>query len=852
MTPPAPDFPGSDPIERRIVRALRSARRALFVERIWPPLAAMAGVIALFVAVSWLGLWLVVPDWARLVLLTLFGIAFLAPLVLLTRVRVPDTAEALSRVEAETGGTHHPVTGYRDGLAAGSADPVTRALWTAHRRRLAEGLERISAGLPRPETWRHDPFAVRVVVGLLVVIGFGVASGDHLGRLKSAFRTATAGAGPGFRIDAWVAPPAYTGRAPVFLTGDLAAGEDPAAGRRFEVPAGSEVIVRVQGRAVPVAIRRDGDGGFQPVPAAPPPADARHTASPQPAAREYRTPLDRGATVALGDPHDPLALWQFSVDPDRAPTVRFVEAPRATTAGALELLYAIDDDYGAVSGKAEIAQVKPATGPLPRPLVAAPDVPLAVPAGRAPRREGERTTRDLTAHPWAGAPVTITLSVTDQAGQEGRSATVATELPAKRFFNPVARALIEQRRDLALDADAQLEVLEALDAIQLAMEGMDDNAGAYLGVHTVYRQLAAARTDAELVTVVDALWDLARIVEDGNLSEAARALREAQEALRRAIENGASPEEIARLTRNLRAAMDRYLQEMTADAQRNPDSRPVDPATRMLSQNDLEEMLKKIEELARSGNREAAQELLAQLQQMLENLQAGRGQQSPGQSALNKALDDLGRMIQQQQKLMDDTFRADRQRRNGGQDPSGQQSQPGQPGADGQSGQMSPEEMAEALRQLREGQGDLARTLSELLKRLQKSGQDPGKELGEAGDAMGQAGDALGRGQPGDAVGAQGQALDRLRRGAEQLARQQSGDGEAGDGPGRSGSTRATDPLGRPQNADNTDNTTVRGVPDEIDLQRARRVFEELRKRLGEPARPTQERDYLERLLPKD
>ena len=38
-------------------------------------------------------------------------------------------------------------------------------------------------------------------------------------------------------------------------------------------------------------------------------------------------------------------------------------------------------------------------------------------------------------------------------------------------------------------------------------------------------------------------------------------------------------------------------------------------------------------------------------------------------------------------------------------------------------------------------------------------------------------------------------------------------------------------------------------VPDEIDIQRAREILDELRKRLGEPTRPMLELDYLERLI---
>jgi len=38
-------------------------------------------------------------------------------------------------------------------------------------------------------------------------------------------------------------------------------------------------------------------------------------------------------------------------------------------------------------------------------------------------------------------------------------------------------------------------------------------------------------------------------------------------------------------------------------------------------------------------------------------------------------------------------------------------------------------------------------------------------------------------------------------------------------------------------------------IPGEIDVQRARRILEELRRRLADPQRPQLELDYIERLL---
>jgi hypothetical protein len=104
-------------------------------------------------------------------------------------------------------------------------------------------------------------------------------------------------------------------------------------------------------------------------------------------------------------------------------------------------------------------------------------------------------------------------------------------------------------------------------------------------------------------------------------------------------------------------------------------------------------------------------------------------------------------------------------------------------------------------------------------------------------------------------VESQGRALDALRKGAQSLAQsmqQQMGQGQGPGRPGRLGPARAnqdTDPLGRPlRGRDYGDDSTVK-VPGEIDVQRARRILEELRKRFGDLGRPQEELDYIERLL---
>ena len=47
----------------------------------------------------------------------------------------------------------------------------------------------------------------------------------------------------------------------------------------------------------------------------------------------------------------------------------------------------------------------------------------------------------------------------------------------------------------------------------------------------------------------------------------------------------------------------------------------------MLTQNDLERMMDRIEDLAKSGSQDAARQMLSELQRMMDNLRAGRHEQ---------------------------------------------------------------------------------------------------------------------------------------------------------------------------------------------------------------------------------
>ncbi|NBN80235.1 TIGR02302 family protein [Microvirga tunisiensis] len=853
--------PDKTEAERRLKSVVGRSRLALVWERLWPELYQALTLVALFVGVSWLGFWLLLPGWARLVGVAAFALALLYSLRGLRHVRLPSDSEALHRVELASGHSHRPLTALIDDLPARPTDPVTLALWQVHKDRMAAALRSLRAGFAHPQAFRRDPYALRVVAFLSLIVGAAVASGDRMDRLTSAFRAPLETTEIATRLDAWVTPPVYTGRPPVYLTGETAALRDP--GAPIRVPAGSELIIRAQGLSgfavtAPAATPAEPETAAAATGAAGTGTGATAPASAGGVA-ETRLVLTATGPVDLSDSSGKVASWMFEVEPDTPPTIRLLDDPETQLSGALKLSYLASDDYRVLSAEAAISPAPRSdqpSGPQPRPLVEAPQFPLSLPP-RAAATQNAETIRDLTSHPWAGSDVDLVLTARDEAGQTGQSEPHRFTLPQRGFSNPLARAVVEQRRELALDAHAQVRVIGAFDALMLAPDVFEVRPKAYLGLTFAYRNLVAARSDDELRALLPLLWDLALTIEDGDLSLAERALREAQENLRKALEEGASDEEIARLTEELRKALQDYMQALAEQLRQNPQAmQPFNPNQQTMRPQDLEEMLKRIEELARTGSRDAARELLAQMQRMLENLQTGRPQMAPDglNNEMMEMLNQLGQMIQRQQELMDQTNRMNRdqrQQQQGQQGQPGEPGQPGQPGQPGEGGQQQPmtaEQLRELLRQLEQGQGDLAQQLQQLMEQMGRNGMGENEGLGEAGDAMGQAQQSLGQGAGEQAAGQQGNALDALRRGAQQLGEQMMGEGE-GPGMAQQRSPLNEDPLGRPRRTEGPDLGSQVKVPDEIDVQRARRILEELRRRFSDPSRPRLELDYLERLL---
>ena len=246
-----------------LAQALRRARGSLLWERLWPALAALATVLGLFLAFSWAGLWLVLPPLARAIGLFVFAVALVASALPLLIVRLPSIQDGLRRLDRSTGETHRPATTVADRIAANRQDPVAQALWQAHVERALLSARKFKAGWPSPRLSLRDPMAFRALVLILVAASFFAAGGERTKRIAAAFDWQGVVAPANFRIDAWVTPPVYTGRAPVMLPG-LRPGETAQASSPVAVPVGSQLVIRATGQ-----VRFDilNTGGIEPAPA---------------------------------------------------------------------------------------------------------------------------------------------------------------------------------------------------------------------------------------------------------------------------------------------------------------------------------------------------------------------------------------------------------------------------------------------------------------------------------------------------------------------------------------------------------------------------------------------------------
>jgi uncharacterized protein (TIGR02302 family) len=786
---------------RRPVSLTRIGMIAEQAARAFWPLWVVVGLTLGAVLMGWHD---VVPAW---LVVTGLGASALCMVVALVwgalRFRLPSRDAALARVDAQLAG--RPLAALRDAQAIGRDDPVSQAIWQAHLARMAKASQSARAVRPDFDLAVRDPFGLRLLAALCLVTALLFGSLGRFGTISDLGLGDDLAVVSGPAWEGWVTPPAYTGKPTLYLN-DQPAGD-------LAVPVGSVVTLRIYGPQAALGVVQDvsatapviGDDG-------------------QPSAFDIHQSGQveiQGAGIA----------WAVTALPDQVPFVELIAPISADAMGELTQAFRAADDYGIETGTAtialDLAAVDRAYG-----LARAPD-PIADLVLDLPLPfTGDRSDFDaflienLSTHPLANLPVTLQLQVRDAAGQVAQTLPEPLILPGRRFFQPFARAVTEQRRDLLWSRANARRVGQVLRAISHEPAGILPDQANYLRLRAIIRRLddlPVTGLDATVQTeLAAAMWDLAVQLEDGRLADARERLRRAQERLSEAMRNGASDAEIAELMRELRAATDDYLRMLAEQATPSDGTDQADSGGQMqqLAPDDLQAMMDRIEELMQQGRMAEAQALMDQLAQMMENLRVTQSE-GQGQGQGQQSMQDLTDTLRDQQDLADDAF---------GELQRGQQGQ-------GDAGDLASR------------QQDLRRELDRQRGNLPDPDGQAGDALERAESAMEGAEDALRDGDLSGAIDQQAAALDALRDGMRALEDAMAQDGSAPDATGDGTAAQGRDPLGREQGGTNQAATggDMVGAPDEN--RRGGELMDEIRRRSADRDRDPAERDYLQRLL---
>ena len=898
-------------------RLVQRARLRLFWETYAPTLAPGFLSIGLFSLGAWLGLWQWIGDPIRLIALAITLFFVVRSVLRALPLRRPSLSDARRRVEVDSGQAHRPLD-VLDDRPALSAD-----VWPAHQTKAFKQARLLEKATSRPALSLIDKYYLRFILPAMLLVAAIYMAGFSFERIRKAISPSWQSPIRSSQVsyEAWIDPPAYTGRPPIYFKD----GSDVA------VPAGSEFVARISGSKT--APRPRMQQGWRSRFLTPKRLGAKSF--------EIREIIDDTARVEFRVGLS-RKLFALSVIEDLPPEVEITEPPEADKRDRLAFAYGLRDDFGVEKLQLEMALLNEDTNEETAfdGTTVFGDIPL--PGAGQTSIESAKAALDLSKTRYAGRKVIGRLVATDGANQTGVSEPIWFTVPDKIFVEPLAKAVAEQRTLVMAGLDEtyaappakntdfseedgwnryqrRLNEAENLYDLHLPWErapapiqratllieavtdepaGLFQDPAVYMGLRHARSQMRHAETVAELRGLPEDLWRIALRAEFGVLGSALEEMREAEAALREGIARRASKREIDALFERYNLAVDAYTEELRRKAQEEGTSEEDGGGgggQNTGSLDEIQELLKAIEEANAAGDTEGARKALARLAEVLENMQiqlsqgggGGDGDPSGGDMSEEerKQLEDLADITGQQRDLQDETEQAERN----------EEAQP----------ELDPQELAQRQAELRDLLEELGNTLpaegdgegesgdGETGQGNAADGEDGGdaQSDGEDGTQSGETGTAPGAGsergsesgqggEPGETgIGGSGNLQERFAEGvgaAEDAMRlseealQQgnlTGAGEAqedaiqalraagealaeavSEQQGEPGEDGGSDPLGRSDDGFNDGNDTA-DIDDRDNATRSRELLEELRRRAAEQQRETEERDYLERLL---
>ena len=754
------------------------------------------------------------PYWLHIILLGLFSLSYISVILyFIYKFKWPTKLICAKRIEDDNNAQHTPFSSLLDRPNL-NKDSV---IWEEHYHRILKTSKSLK-NIRLKAIYSHlDPLFIRLPVITLFLFIF-------LGFNQNLDKKTQAALLPEKNIivsingvfTGWINPPEYTRLQPILIRNS----ENP-----LKVPIGSSLSARVfGGDGITELNMGDKKEIFLKI-------DKDNAA--------IESIIDKNIYLTIKQNKNIIFKQNIEVILDRPPLVDFIENPKSTVKGVLDIDYVFSDDYDTTKLYAEIYLKKPILSSQLEKIKF--NIPFDV-------SEEEQIVgqyyHDLSEHIWAGLPAKIILVAEDYKGQKGKSRELEILLPEKPFNNLLALSVINQRKNLALNKDKPFEVGKIIteiaedkyfeDKLLVAKDWLLEASNILLESNN-----NSLLTEKKKNFVIDLLWKTALFIESGQLSIAENELRRAQQDLQEALSEGGEGAEIDEMLNNLDNVLAKYLDElenpMDIDAPQvsesdDPGDRGGENGAKSNEGADLEEKLEDIAELTASGSLDEAQEQLDEMQDMSESLDRDALGEALGEQEgedAPMAMQQISEMMQEQEALMEDSFE---QSMNAQAD----QKTPG-------SGPVNAGEKQESLR----------KQLEDVMHEISESDTPVPDELGRAERSMRQAQKELQRGRPDRAQAAQGRALEELKKAAEKMDKMNSANGPsqmAGDS-GSNSDRDQRDPLGRvPPGQGNSPGGDV-GIPNEPDSNKARKIVKQLYKKAENSVKGSIERKYVDSLL---
>ena len=426
-----------------------------------------------------------------------------------------------------------------------------------YKRQALEQARSLERAKPRPTLSPIDPYYLRFAVPTVL---FGAAiymAGFSFERLRSAISPSWQSPIRASQVsyEAWIDPPAYTGRPPIYFKDDAA---------EIAVPAGSEFVARISGSKT--APRPKLQQGWR----------SRFLTPKRLGVKSFEISqrIDNTATVEfrVGLSRKTFAL---NVTDDLPPEVEITEEPAADKRDRLTLAYGLKDDFGVETLQLEMSLILEGASEDTAFEDASIFADIPLPSSGQTSVESAKAAIDLSKTRYAGRKVIGRLVATDGANQTGVSEPVWFTVPDKIFVEPLAKAVAEQRTlvmagldqtyeadtqekdkdgqdeawnsykprwntyDLNLPFDRAPEPIQRatvlIEAITDEPAGLFKDPAVFMGLRHARSQMRYAESITELESLPEDLWRIALRAEFGVLGTALQEMREAEAALREGI-----------------------------------------------------------------------------------------------------------------------------------------------------------------------------------------------------------------------------------------------------------------------------------------------------------------------------